>query len=123
MCKRRPSIGRKTVLTGPWYGAGLAAKYAVMKTLRLEYPVIVLCRVFGVSRSVFYACANAKPSQRTQEDARLKIAIEGEHAQSRPTCGQLRTQPALTAQACRWAVTASCVCVANWPALQAKTII
>ena len=34
-----------------------------MKTLRLEYPVTVLCRVFDVSRSGFYAWAEGKPSQ------------------------------------------------------------
>jgi transposase len=32
--------------------AGVAAKYAVMKTLRLEYPVTFLCRLFDVSRGV-----------------------------------------------------------------------
>jgi putative transposase len=69
-----------------------------MKTLRLEYPVTVLCRVFDVSRSGFYAWANAKPSKRTQEDARLKVAIEAVHAQSRQTYGPLRMQPELTAQ-------------------------
>ena len=69
-----------------------------MKTLRLEFPVTVMCRVFGVSRSGFYAWANGKPSQRTQDDARLKVAIEAVHAQSRQTYGPLRMQPELTAQ-------------------------
>ena len=56
-----------------------------MKTLRLDYPVTVLCRVFNVSRSGFYAWASGKPSQRAQDDARLKVAIEAVHAQSRQT--------------------------------------
>jgi hypothetical protein len=56
-----------------------------MKTLRLDYPVTVLCRVFDVSRSGFYAWASGKPSQRAQDDARLKVAIEAVHAQSRQT--------------------------------------
>lgn len=80
------------------YCAGVAAKYAVMKTLRLEYPVTVLCRVFDVSRSGFYAWANGKPLQRAQEDARFKVAIEAVHAQSRQTYGPLRMQPELVAQ-------------------------
>ena len=67
-----------------------------MKTLRLHYPVTALCRVFGVSRSGFYAWANGKPSQRAQHDARLKVAIEAVHAQSRQTYGPLRMQPELT---------------------------
>jgi putative transposase len=54
-----------------------------MKSLRLNYPVTVLCRVFGVSRSGFYAWANGKPSQPTQDDMRLKIAIEAVHAPRR----------------------------------------
>jgi hypothetical protein len=33
-----------------------------MTTLRLDYPVTVLDRVFGISRSGFYAWANGKPS-------------------------------------------------------------
>ena len=56
-----------------------------MKQLRLEYPVTVLCRVFDVSRSDFYAWTQGKLSQRTQNDARLKVAIEAVYAQSRQT--------------------------------------
>ena len=33
-----------------------------MKTLRLDYPVTVLCRAFGVSRRGFYVWTNGKPS-------------------------------------------------------------
>lgn len=69
-----------------------------MKTLRPEYPVTVMCRVFDVSRSGFYAWANGKPSQRAQDDARLKVAIEAVHTQSRQTYGPLRMQPELMAQ-------------------------
>ena len=69
-----------------------------MKTLRLEFPLTVLCRVFNVSRSRFYDWANGEPSKRAQEDARLKVAIEAVHAQSRQTYGPLRMQPELTAQ-------------------------
>jgi len=66
-----------------------------MKTLLLEYPVTVLCRVFDVSRSGSYVWANGKPSQPTQEAVRLKVAIEAVHAQSRQTL-------------------ARCACSRNW---------
>jgi putative transposase len=69
-----------------------------MKTLRLEYPISVLCRVFAVSRSGFYAWADGKPSQRAQDDTRLKVAIKAVHEQSRQTYGPLRMQPDLEAQ-------------------------
>ena len=69
-----------------------------MKSLRLEYPVTMLCRVFDVSRSGFYTWANGKLSQRAKDDMRLKVAIEAVHAQSRQTYGPLRMQPELMAQ-------------------------
>src|SRR3989442_9630045 len=48
--------------------AGVAAKYAVMKAMRLEYPITVLCRVFAVSRSGFYAWSQGAPSARAQDE-------------------------------------------------------
>jgi transposase InsO family protein len=45
-----------------------------------------------------YARANTKPSQRAQEDACLKVAVEAKHAQSQQTYGPLHMQPELTAQ-------------------------
>jgi transposase InsO family protein len=69
-----------------------------MKALRLEFPMTVLCRAFGVSRSGFYAWANGRPSEREQDDARLKVAIQAVHRQSRETYGTLRMQPELAAQ-------------------------
>lgn len=58
-----------------------------MKTMRLEYPIAVLCRVFGISRSGFYAWSNGEPSPRAQADERLKVAIKAVHKQSRETYG------------------------------------
>lgn len=69
-----------------------------MKTMRLEFPVKTLCRVFEVSRSGFYDWLNGKLSKRAQDDARLKVAIQAVHAQSRETYGPLRMQPELAAQ-------------------------
>jgi transposase InsO family protein len=64
---------------------GVAARYAFMKSVRLDYPLGLLCRVFGVSRSGFYAALERQPSQRAQDDERLKIAIKAAHVQTRET--------------------------------------
>jgi putative transposase len=69
-----------------------------MKSVRLDYPMELLCRAFGVSRSGFYAWLNRAPSPRVQEDERLKVAIKAVHVQTRETYGPLRVQPELAAQ-------------------------
>jgi len=66
--------------------------------MRLEYPVALPCRVFGVSRGGFYAWLKRKPSGRAQTDERLKVAIKAVHRQSRETYGVRRVQPELMAQ-------------------------
>jgi putative transposase len=66
--------------------------------MRPEYPVTVLCRVFEVSRSGFYAWTGGEASPRAKEDERLKVAITAVHKQSRETYGPLRMQPELAAQ-------------------------
>ena len=66
--------------------------------MRLSYPLGLLCRVFDVSRSGFYAAHDRPPSQRAQDDERLKIAIKAAHVQTRETYGPLRLQPELVAQ-------------------------
>lgn len=69
-----------------------------MKSMRLDYPLGLLCRVFEVSRSGFYAALERQPSQRAQDDERLKIAIKAAHIQTRETYGPLRLQPELVSQ-------------------------
>ena len=69
-----------------------------MKSVRLEYPLDLLCRVFDVSRSCFYAASERPLSQRAQDDERLKVAIKAPHVQTRETYGPLRLQPELVAQ-------------------------
>jgi transposase InsO family protein len=69
-----------------------------MKTMRLEYPIAVMCRAFDVSRSGYYAWASGTLSPRAQADERLKVAIKAVHTQSRETYGPLRMQPELAAQ-------------------------
>lgn len=69
-----------------------------MKSVRLDYPLGLLCRVFGVSRSGFYAAVERPLSRRAQDDERLKVAIKAAHVQTRKTYGPLRLQPELVAQ-------------------------
>ncbi|WP_431190165.1 IS3 family transposase [Janthinobacterium lividum] len=66
--------------------------------MRLHYPLGLLFRVFEVSRSGFYAALERTPSQRAQDDERLKIAIKAAHVQTRETYGPLRLQPELFSQ-------------------------
>ena len=66
--------------------------------MRPAYPIALLCRVFDVSRSGFYAWLNRKPSSRRQADERLKVAIRAAHRQSREAYGVRRMQPELEAQ-------------------------
>jgi transposase InsO family protein len=66
--------------------------------MRPDFPLNLLCRVFGLSRSGFYSWLKRKPSQRRQDDERLKVAIQAAHVQTRQTYGPLRLWPELVAQ-------------------------
>jgi len=68
-----------------------------MKEMRLEYPIPLMCRVFEVSRSGYYAWFNRKPSTRLQEDGRLEVEIIAAHTRTRGTCGPERLQKDLAA--------------------------
>lgn len=68
-----------------------------MNTLRLTYPVPLLCRVLGVSRGGYYAWLTRLPSKRSQEEGRLAIEIKAAHRRTRETCGPERLQADLAA--------------------------
>lgn len=68
-----------------------------MKTLRLTYPLLLLCRVLEVSRSGYYAWLRRSPSRHTQEEGRLEVEIKAAHKRTRQTCGPERLQRDLTA--------------------------
>jgi transposase InsO family protein len=63
-----------------------------MKTLRLKYPLLLLCRVLDVSRSGYYAWLNRPPSRHEREEERLGIEIKAAHRRTRETCGPERLQ-------------------------------
>jgi transposase InsO family protein len=66
-----------------------------MARLRPHYPLAVICRVFGVSRSGYHAFASRTPSKRAQENARLKVAIKAAHQRTRQSYGPERLQDEL----------------------------
>ena len=68
-----------------------------MKQWRLHFPVKIMSRVLGVSRSGFYAWLTRDPSQRAKEDERLKVAIKAAHKRTRESYSARRLQPELAA--------------------------
>jgi len=68
-----------------------------MRTLRLTYPLPILCRVLDVSRSGYYAWLTRKPSRHAQEEGRLEGEIGAAHRRTRETCGPERLQQDLAA--------------------------
>jgi putative transposase len=58
---------------------------------RASYPVAVLCRMLGVSKSGYYAWRDRPPSRRTRQDALLTEKIRQIHSRrSRETYGYPR---------------------------------
>ncbi len=71
---------------------GVAERYAIMKILRLKYPLSLLCRVLEVSRSGYYAWLTRPPSRHAREEGRLETEIKAAHIRTRKTCGPERLQ-------------------------------
>jgi len=63
-----------------------------MKQLRPHYPVPMMCRMYEVSASGYYAYVNRPPSRRAQEEARLEVEIRAAHKRTRRVCGAERLQ-------------------------------
>ena len=68
-----------------------------MKTLRGQFPVVLMSRVFDVSKSGYYTWLKRTPSKRTQGNARLAVAIQVAHVHTRQTYGPDRLQDELAA--------------------------
>jgi putative transposase len=66
--------------------------------MRSAYPISLLCRVLGVSRSGFYDWIKRPLSSRAQFDERLKLAIQAAHRRTRETYGSRRMQAELKAE-------------------------
>lgn len=70
-------------------------KYACIAAHRTQFPVKMMCRILGVSRSGFYAGHDRTPSRRACEDERLRLQIRVIHRESRRSYGSPRVYDAL----------------------------
>jgi putative transposase len=71
--------------------------YHLIDAERANFPVCVLCKVLGVSRSGYYAWRSRPPSKRSREDATLTAKIGEIHQRSRQTYGSPRVHAELRA--------------------------
>lgn len=69
----------------------------MIKELRGDYPVRLLCRVLAVSRSGYHAWLRRTPSPRARSRERLKLAALAAHQRTRRTYGAQRLQKELAA--------------------------
>ena len=69
----------------------------MITTLRLHYPLPLLCRILAVSASGYHAWRNRPPSRRAREEARLEIEIKAAHRRTRETYGPERLREELAA--------------------------
>lgn len=73
-------------------------KYACIQANRAEFPVSLMCRVLGVSRSGFYAAQRQGPRQKERSDRRLLVEIRSVHRSSKRRYGSPRVHEELKAR-------------------------
>jgi putative transposase len=71
------------------------SSFNLIEAERASYPVAVLCRVLGVSKSGYYAWRGRPPSERRRQDALLTEKIREIHSRSRETYGYPRVHAEL----------------------------
>jgi putative transposase len=76
-------------------------KYGVIEAHRDEFPVSLMCRVLGVSRSGFYEAQKREARQRERADQRLLLEIRSIHRSSKRRYGSPRVHAELKAQGIR----------------------
>jgi putative transposase len=64
----------------------------MIKEMRLQYPVPMMCRAYDVSASGYYSHISRPFSKRAHEDVRLGIEIKASHKRTRQVCGPERLQ-------------------------------
>ncbi len=73
-------------------------KYAAIQAHRTHFPVALMCRVLGVSRSGFYAAPKRAASVRAKRDEELRSQVRVIHQASRRTYGSPRVHAELREQ-------------------------
>ena len=73
-------------------------RYGCIEQHRSEFPVVLMCRVLGVTRSGFYAWLERAPSDRAREDQRLLIEVRVIHSEARSCYGSPRVHAELQAR-------------------------
>ena len=71
------------------------SSFRLIDAQRANYPVAVLCRMLGVSKSGYYAWHSRPPSERRRQDAFLTEKIREIHSRSRETYGYPRVHAEL----------------------------
>jgi putative transposase len=64
--------------------------FSLIDAERADYPVAVLCRLLGVSKSGYYAWRSRPPSKRRRQYTLLTEKIRQIHSRSRETYGYPR---------------------------------
>ncbi|CAM4260442.1 IS3 family transposase [Corallococcus exiguus] len=73
-------------------------KFSFIHAEKALFPVAVLCRHLGVSRSGYYAWANRPESEHKKSDRALRIEVLAIHQESRGTYGAPRVHAELKAR-------------------------
>jgi putative transposase len=71
------------------------SSFRLIDAERVNYPVALLCRMLGVSKSGYYAWRSRPPSERRRQDALLTQKIHEIHSRSRQTYGSPRVHAEL----------------------------
>ena len=71
------------------------SSFKLIDAEKASYPVAVLCRMLGVSKSGYYAWRSRPPSERKRQDALLTEKIREVHSRSRGTYGYPRVHAEL----------------------------
>lgn len=73
------------------------SRFRFIDAEKARFPVSLLCRVLGVSKSGYYSWRGRPPSKRSREDAALAEKIREVHERSRQTYGYPRVRAELRA--------------------------
>ena len=76
-------------------------RFAFIHAEKASFPVLALCRLFGVTRQGYYAYATRKPGERHIQDVALRERLKALHVENRGRYGSPRMHRALRAEGVR----------------------